>query len=143
MPDRVSSDHPSVTTHRVQVVRHGAGRRIEVPAHIPDADVIRLVLDEQVRHAAVTTDPAEETWWILGAYTSPAFARSPEQAEDLLDGWLSAAGISPGSSVHLDVVEPDFLYGLREPGQRVTYQAISPPSNSLSEIARGLDQDDS
>jgi len=44
-----------------------------------------------------------------------------------------------GQSVLVDVIEPGFKYGLREPGQRAFYDATESPDGNLADIAEQLD----
>lgn len=143
MGDRIASDHPSILTFRSRVESAGAtGRpRLVLPPdaseHVPSG-VVRLVVDGSSRHAAVrsTTDGMV----ISGAYASPRLARSSGMADNQLAMWLDAAGVAIGRSVLFDVVVPDVLYGVRLPGTTTVYDAIEPPSASLSRIADGLEE---
>ena len=143
MGERVPSDHPSIRTIRATVARHGASRpRIDVPAEeadaIPEGEVVRVVLDEVTYYARIDGGFADQSPRITGAYDSPAMARSGD-GENRLREWFDASDRSFGSSVLLDVIEPDFAYGIREPGETVVYEAVEAPKSSLAEIARDLD----
>ena len=143
MPARIASDHPAVENHRVRVERHGGGRRLTVPGDIvPSGEVIRLIIGEQTRFGAVTALPGREEAIIPGAYERPAAARDPGGHQDVLAGWLADHGVDPGGTVFLDVIESDVAYGIRIPGEREVYEAVDPPSSSLQEIARNLDDED-
>ncbi|WP_331235095.1 DUF7112 family protein [Natronorarus salvus] len=143
MGERVPSDHPSIRTIRTTVARHGASRpRLDVPSEeadaVPEGEVIRLVVEEVTYFARVDGGFADESPRITGAYDSPAMARSGD-GENRLEEWFEESGRSFGSSVLLDVIEPDFAYGIREPGETVVYEAVEAPKSSLADIARDLD----
>lgn len=143
-PDRLPSDHPSVTTYRAQVARHGGRRlRLEVPAEIAlptVGEIVRVALDGEVRFARVDASAAGEGYWLTGVYDSPTTARDPSAltAPDRLGPWLRAHGRTAGQSVELDVIEPDYCIGVREPGERLVYPAVDKPSSSLADIANKL-----
>jgi hypothetical protein len=141
MPERVPSDHESIETHRVSVSSAGGTDRpsVELPDAVdPDGDVVRLVLDGTEYHARVDEHFAGPPA-IRGAYDNARLAREPREGTNRLTEWVEQSSISLGSSVQLDVVTPGYKYGLREPGTRVVYTASEPPSSSLSQIARDLD----
>ncbi|WP_247731190.1 DUF7112 family protein [Halovivax limisalsi] len=142
MTDRISSDHPSIETVRATVVETPTGRRIELPgderSRFPDDEVIRIVLDGTERFARVDRALTGDDLRIAGVYDSPSTARDPGGEPDRLDEWLDVHDVD-GGSVLLDVVEPDFLYGARAPGESAVYAAKSPPDDSLSRIADRLD----
>lgn len=143
MVDRLPSDHPSVESVRSRVARHGGARkRIEVPAEIlPDEDVIRVVINEETYFGSLHAGPSATERWITGVYESPRLARDPGDAEDYLEAWLDRHDRSPGSSVLVDVIEPEYAIGLRPPGERTVYEAVESPSDSLDAIARSLEED--
>lgn len=142
MSDRLPSDHPAIETVRAQVRRHGGGRRIEVDAGVlPADDVVRVILVGKTRYASVDTSPAGTHRWLTGVYASPRHARTPGSSPDLLAGWLDDADVAVGSSVHLDVIEPGFAYGLREAGTRTVYRGVEAPDDSLARIARDAEED--
>lgn len=137
----IPHDHPSIDSHRVPVGRHGGRRlRLEVPgALLPDDDVVRLVLDETIRFAPVVDDPAGEERWVTGAYDGPSVARAPAGADDHLQAWLADRDLDAGRSVFLDVIAPEYAYGIREPGADEHYPDVEAPSGSLADIARSLE----
>jgi len=76
---------------------------------------------------------------IPGVYETPDEARDPSGATDRLSGGppktIFRRGLGAGR-----VVESEFLYGLRAPGETTYYDdAREPPSDSLSEIAKDLE----
>ena len=143
MADRISSDHPSVTTIRATLAPTATGVRVEVPPDERDAfpagDVVRVVCDGSERFARVERSLTADGLSIPGVYDSPSHARSPGDGPDRLPAWVDDHGIRTGGSVLVDVVEPDFLYGLRAPGEDAYYDAREPPSESLASIAKNLE----
>ncbi|WP_224333565.1 DUF7112 family protein [Haloprofundus halobius] len=142
MPDRVSHDNPSVTTHRARLERSGGTRRpcLRLPDELEaDAgDIVRLVLDGDERHAKIDGDA--QGLLIRGAYDNHRLARTPGEGENRLVEWAEANGRKPGTSVELDEVDPGYLYGLRVPGKRAVYSVTRQPKSSLADIARQLDE---
>ncbi len=145
MADRVQSDHPSVRTVRGTLAETPSGSRIELPEDdresFPVDEVVRIVHDGDERFAAIERALTGETV-ISGIYDSPRFAREPGSGTDRFPAWVEGHGIRAGGSVLVDVVEPGFLYGLREPGESAVYTAREPPSESLSAIAADLEERD-
>jgi len=144
VPERLPSDHDAVDSHRATVERVGRTdrRKVVVPEAAADAvpveDVVELVFDETTYHSRVETD-LEGTPVVTGAYRTPTLARSPADGEDHLADWLDGTGVAVGDSVLLDVVTEGFTFGLRAPGERTVYEATEPPSDSLSAIARDIE----
>lgn len=142
MTDRVT--HESVQTVSGTLARAGGTRRLEV--RIPEAaaedfpagDVVRLVLDGTEYRTQLASRP-DGSPVIRGAYESPSQARSPADATNHLLDWVDAKDLEAGRTVHVDVVEPEFKYGLRAPGETATYRAETPPSSSLADIASSLE----
>ncbi len=138
MTDRLPSDHPSVETVRATLARRGRTRsRLELPAddRFP-LETVRLVLDGVVSHTSI--ESSEDGVEINGAYDNVRLARERD-GEDRLEAWRARSKIDYGRSVLVDVVEAGFLYGVREPGERVVYDAIESPDEGLTAIARDLD----
>lgn len=138
--DRIASDNPAIETLRATVARHGGTRtRVELPADVPIDEAVRLVLDGTTYHARIEGGFADADPYVAGAYDTPGEARSAD-GSDHLQTWLDAADRSPGSTVLFDVIEPEFAYGLRAPGQEAVYDAVEKPSDSLASIARDLEE---
>ena len=143
MPERLAHDHPSVETVRATLARRGRSSRPRLA--LPDdadrfpLDIVRLVLGGETSHARIESglDGDRE---ITGAYDNARPARD-RAGTDRLDEWRRSSGIELGRSVAVDVVEPGFLYGVREPGERAVYAATEPPDEDLAAIARDLDGD--
>ena len=76
---------------------------------------------------------------LRGAFETPRLARTPGEGENYLRAWLGGLGLDFGRTVHLDVVTPDYKYGVRAPGERATYAATESPDRGLAAIARDLD----
>jgi len=148
MAQRVSSDHPSVTTVDATLSRNGRTDRprVDVPAEyadqFPHDEVVRLALDGTQYRAEVRTELASDGLRIMGAYDTPRLARNPGEGENRLAEWYRATDVDFGRTVHLDVVEEGFLYGLRIPGDRAVYEATESPAESLASIARDLESED-
>lgn len=143
MADRVPSDHPSVATVRAELVR--AGRidrpRVAVPAaaqQLPAGDVVRLVVDGAERFTLVADRTSDDGVELRGAHDTHEGARDPGAGNDRLGDWQDAHGLRFGGSVHVDVVEAGYKYGLRAPGEEATYDGGRPDA-SLADIARDLD----
>jgi hypothetical protein len=143
MPEFVS--HESVPTTTGTLARRGGTRRPEIhlPAdaanQFPDETVVRLILDGSEYRTRLTrcTNGAPA---IRGAYETNEIARNPSDGENALPPWVDAHDLDLGRSVHVDVVEPEFKYGVRAPGESATYEATEPPKSSLADIAASLDE---
>ncbi|WP_435180811.1 DUF7112 family protein [Halorussus sp. AFM4] len=148
MADRISSDHPSLTTVRATLVRSGGLDRpkVEIPTEdvdadaFPDGELVRVVADDTEYRARIESPLTGEGRELRGLYESPSLARNPEDGENHLSAWVEGTGIEFGQSVLVDVIEPGFKYGLREPGRRVFYEATESPDEGLADIARQLDE---
>lgn len=132
--------HESVETVAGRVDRVGGTRRRQVVApgiDPPADDVVRLDVDGSTYRAPVdVTGDGDLTF--RGAYESPSQARERTGPDHLAD-FLDDHDLDAGRTVHVDVVEPGFRYGLRAPGQSATYRETGRPSSSLADIARDLD----
>jgi hypothetical protein len=142
MTDRVTDD--GVASLAGTLARAGATRRLEL--RIPDSghefptdDVVRVVLDGSEYRARVAAT-ADGTPAFRGAYDTPSQARDPGSGENRLAEWVDSKGLDAGRSVHVDVVEPEFKYGVRAPGESATYQSTGTPDSTLSAIADSLDE---
>jgi hypothetical protein len=146
MADRISSDHSSLTTVRATLVRSGGLDRpkIEIPAAdadaFPDGELVRVVAADTEYRARIESPLTDDGREIRGLYDSPTLARNPEDGENHLSSWVEDANVEFDQSVLVDVIEEGFKYGLREPGQRVFYEATESPDESLADIASGLDE---
>lgn len=143
MADRISSDHPSVQTVRATLTETTTGVRLEIPPDereaFPLEDVIRIVLDGTERFTRLERALTGEDVFVTGVFDAPGSARNPSDGEDRLPAWADDHDVHIGGSVLVDVVEPDFLYGLRAPGETAVYEAKEPPSDSLASIAESLE----
>ena|SRR6056297_1737472 len=143
MADRIASDHSSVETVRATCTETATGVKLEVPADDRDAfptdEVVRVVLDGEELFANIERALTGDDLSIPGVYETPDGARDPSGESDRLSAWVDNHSIAAGGSVLIDVVEPDFLYGLRAPGETAYYDAREPPSDSLNEIAKDLE----
>lgn len=147
MPDRVPSDHPTVTTYDATVARQGRTDRPKVvlpaDADLPAGEVVRLVLDGSEYRARLDRPTTGDGLEIRGAYDTPAAARDPGSAPNRLVEWVEDVGLAFGRTVHLDEVESGFRYGLRAPGERAVYEATGGPDESLAGIAERVERNDS
>ncbi|ELY76181.1 hypothetical protein [Natrinema pallidum] len=145
MTDRVASDHPSVPTVRSTCTETATGVKLEVPADdreaFPTDEVVRVVLDGKELFARVERALTGDDLSIPGVYDTPDLARDPSGGTDRLTEWTADHDVPAGGSVLIDVVEPEFLYGLRSPGETTYYDAREPPTESLSEIADSLEDE--
>ncbi|WP_049889377.1 DUF7112 family protein [Natronolimnohabitans innermongolicus] len=143
MADRIPSDHPSVQTVRATCAETATGVRLEVPADdreaFPTDEVVRIVCDGDELFGRIERALTGEDRFVPGVYDTPDAARDPSGATDRLLEWTDAHDVAAGGSVLIDVIEPEFLYGLREPGETTFYDAREPPSESLSDIAKDLE----
>ncbi len=137
--DRISSDNPAVETIRATVARHGARRkRIDLPdGSLPEGEIVRLVIDGATYHARVEGGFAGDPH-VSGAYETADMAREGS-GTDRLGEWLDRTGRPVDGSVLVDVIEPGFAYGIREPGEETVYEAVASPKESLANIARDLE----
>lgn len=143
MADRISSDHPSVRTVRATLASTATSVRLEIPADdkeaFPAAEVVRVVLDGDERFARIERTLTGDRLAVPGVYDAPRLARDPGSGEDRLSSWAEDHDVGAGGSVLVDVIEPDFLYGFRAPGETAVYDAREPPAESLSSIAESLE----
>lgn len=143
MADRLASDHPSIETVRATLAETPTGVRIELPAEegdrLPVGEVVRIACDGDELFARPDRALGGDGVRIPALYDAPDHAREPGTAEDRLEAWIESGNARPGGSVLLDVVEPDFLYGVRAPGETAYYEAREPPADSLAAIAEELE----
>jgi hypothetical protein len=143
MADDVS--HEALRTVRATVERSGPVDRPRVA--VPDADadalptddVVRLVLDGSTYHVRPQT--TGDGVALTGAYDTPADARDPSSATDRLATWVAERDLDYGRTVHLDVVDEGFRYGLRAPGETAVYEDHGRPDEGLAAIARRTQRD--
>jgi hypothetical protein len=144
MPDRIAHDHPTVETVAATVSRDGPTRRVMVTVTaelaVEPGDLVRLVIDG-TEYRAPVEDEGNGVLGIRHAARSPSEARAPGEADNALLEWLEEQGFDIGGTLHLDVVEPGFRYGLRGPGESAVYQT-GKPDDSLAAIARQVEETD-
>lgn len=142
MTDRVSSDHDSVSSHRVHLTQVGRTRRrqIELPDELTCAvdDVVWCSLEGTPAHAQVVSTLGGPNA-IQHAFANQQLARTRTEGTDRFDEYLDAQDLAVGDPLVLDVLREGFAYGLRRPGQRVVYEPPEPPDETLADIARNLD----
>lgn len=133
--------HEAIETVDGSVERVGGTRRrrIVAPGLAPPADdVVRVDVDGTTYRAPVDETTAGDLA-ITGAYETPTMARN-RTGTDHLAAFIDDHDLDIGRSVHVDVVEDGFRYGVRAPGQRATYESTGKPKSSLADIARRLDE---
>ncbi|MFB6086310.1 MAG: hypothetical protein ABEJ84_05840 [Halodesulfurarchaeum sp.] len=142
MPDRIAHDHPTVETIAARIERHGGTTRpevvIEEPLEVEPETLVRLVLSGREYRARVEASDSGSVAFRHAA-RSPTGARSPGTGKNALTAWIETRELEIGRPLHLDVVDSGFRYGLRAPGEDVTYD-VSRPDHSLAAIARNLDE---
>jgi hypothetical protein len=142
MPESVPSD--AVESVRATVERAGRTDRpkITVPEaarnRIPEGEPVRLSLGGSVRHARVEL-AIDDSLEIRGAYDNPRLAREGDGPNRLVE-WFEDAGLDFGRTVHLDVVDEGFFYGLRSPGERSVYRVPERPDEGLAELAKQAEE---
>jgi len=150
--DRIRAD--DCETIDATLVGHGAIDRqaIELPAgaatvdgsgdadggEFPVDEVVRIVLEGTTHHARF--DRFAGSVRATGVFETPAGAREPGEGTNRLEEWVASAGLDLGRTVHLDVIEPGFAYGLRAPGAPAVYDAPDAPDDSLASIAESLEE---
>lgn len=138
--------HESLTSVVGTVDRAGGTRRLELrlptdgEASFPAGDVVRVVLDG-TEHRARVDRTADGTPVFRGAYDTPTQARDPGAAANRLAEWVESEDLEAGRSVHVDVVEEEFKYGVRAPGADATYESTGQPDSGLADIAASLDDE--
>jgi hypothetical protein len=140
--DSIPSDHAAVDSYRVTVESVGRTSRpqIELPDDVDAAvgDIVELTVFGDRLYAEVVSNLSGERA-IQGAFANRRQARQGD-GENLLRSALDERGFGPGTTLVFDVVTEGHAYGLREPGNRVVYEAADPPNSSLADIARSLEE---
>lgn len=138
MPERIAHDHPTVETVPATVARDGPTRRpmvtFSADLELEPGDLMRLDLDG-TEYRAPIEKAGEDALGLRLAARSPTQARNPGDGDNALLEWLEERTVDVGQTLHLDVVEPGFRYGLRMPGEKAVYQS-GRPDQSLAAIAR-------
>jgi hypothetical protein len=141
MTERVPHDADGVPTYDGVVTRQGrTGRytvRFPTEANLPLETVVRIVLDGSEYRTQAVQPFREDGIEIRGVFDSARETREPQVGDRHLTRWIEAKGVEPGRTVHLDIVVPDYRYGLRVPGQEAVYHP-SEPDSSLRNIAEDL-----
>jgi hypothetical protein len=140
MSERIAHDNPTVETLEGTLERYGRTNRPEIRVREPLADpgtVVRLVLDGSEYRSQVQTTTGGGSA-IRGAFPTPRQAREPASGEDVLADWVTARDLDWGRTVHVDVVDAGFRYGIRAPGETATYPTGRPDAG-LADIAGSLE----
>lgn len=133
--------HEAVETVAGVVERVGGTRRRQVVAtgiDPPTDDVVRLDAEGST-YRAPTSQSSDGDLAFRGAYDTPGQARDGSGTNHLAD-FLTSHDLEPGRTVHVDIIEPGFRFGVRAPGQTATYRETGAPKSSLADIARSLDE---
>ncbi|MFC7045411.1 hypothetical protein ACFQH6_08335 [Halobacteriaceae archaeon GCM10025711] len=148
MSERVSHDNPSVRTVDATLTRSGRTDRpkVVVPGDaredFPTDEVVRLVLDGTEYRARIEAALSGDAVEFRGAYDTPRLARTPGEGTNHLVEWRRNADLDFDRTVHVDVVEAGFRYGLRAPGETAVYRSGGRPKDSLAAIAEQVQDDD-
>ncbi|MFB6112985.1 MAG: hypothetical protein ABEJ58_02640 [Halodesulfurarchaeum sp.] len=142
MNQPIRHNHPSIETVDGTVERHGSSnrRRIRLPEEISveESTVVRLILDGSEYHSQLQAVGGPGLAVVHVAET-PRLARNPPTARNHLPGWIRERDLDVGRTVHVDIVDPGRLYGLRSPGEDGTYPSET-HDGKLADIARNLDE---
>jgi len=143
MADAVSSD--GVESVRATLARAGRVDRpkVQLPEEardrVPGEEIVRLSLAGTTRYAAIER-ALDDGFEVRGAYDSPRAARERDGLNRLVE-WADDSSLEFGRTVHLDVVEEGFFYGLRAPGERTVYRVPDRPDEGLAEIAEEVEEE--
>lgn len=140
--ERLASD--TVEGYRATVTRSGGPRSRLL--RLPDAvgasagDVVRVSLDDDGRttNGFARADADAKGPYLAGVYANRRLARTDGEGEDLLAPLL--AECEPGTSLVVDVLDPDHHYGVRRPGERVVYEVPERRDDSLASIAEQFEE---
>ncbi|KAB7516124.1 hypothetical protein DM867_03010 [Halosegnis rubeus] len=142
MADSVPSD--AVNSVRATLVRAGRTDRPKVTVpdketdRFPEFDVVRVGTGDSTYFARVDL-AIDDTMEIRGLYDNARLAKEGE-GENYLPAWADDNGLDFERTVHLDIVDEGFFYGLRAPGERVVYRVPDRPDDGLSDIAEGIEE---
>ncbi len=143
MPDRIAHNHPTIRTIPASIGRRGGTTRPEVRVdealEVETGALVRLVLDGSEYRARIVRS-TDGTPTIRHAASSPRMARNPAEAANALGEWIDDRDLSISYRLALDVVEPEFRYGLRAPGETAVYKS-GRPDDSLASIARNIHEE--
>ncbi|WP_435196898.1 DUF7112 family protein [Natronomonas sp. EA1] len=142
MADRVSAE--TVPTVRATLERAGRTDRpkIVIPedVSVPVGEVVRLALGGRTYFARVER-AIDDTLEFRGAYDNARQAREGDGVNRLTE-WAERKALDFGRSVQLDLVEEDFFYGVRAPGETAVYEVPDKPDDSLANIAKEVSDDE-
>lgn len=102
--------------------------------------VVHITLDGQQYRARIDRS-FEGVPEIRSVYDNARLVRegARESSVNRLREWFEESDLEYGRSVHVDVIEPDHQYAIRQPGATEVYTVIPQPDQSLSDIADGLE----
>ncbi|MDZ7745115.1 MAG: hypothetical protein U5K28_00760 [Halobacteriales archaeon] len=142
MADSVPSD--AVNSVRATLARAGRTDRpkVTVPDEeselFPEFEIVRLGTGTGTYFARVEL-AIDDTMEIRGLYDNARLAKEGD-GENHLPTWADDNGLDFGRTVHLDIVDEGFLYGLRAPGERVVYRVPDRPDDGLADIAEQIEE---
>ena len=142
MADSVPSD--AVNSVRATLVRAGRTDRPKVTVpdeatdQFPEFEVVRIGTGNDTYFARVEL-AIDDTMEIRGLYDNARLAKEGD-GENHLPAWADDNGLDFERTVHLDIVDEGFFYGLRAPGERVVYRVPDRPDDGLSDIAEGIEE---
>lgn len=144
MPNSVPSD--AVDSIRATLARAGRTDRpkIVVPDDaretVPEGEIVRVSDGGSVYHTRVDL-AIDDSLELRGLYDNPRLAREAD-SDNHLGEWADRKGLDFGRTVHLDLVDEGFFYGLRAPGESAVYRVPDRPDDELADIASDLEGDE-
>ncbi|MFB6117033.1 hypothetical protein [Halosegnis sp.] len=142
MPESVPSD--AVDSVRATLERAGRTDRPKIvfPEEdrdaVPEGELVRIGVDGETYHARIER-AIDDSLELRGLYENARLAREAD-GENHLDKWADDHGLDFGRTVHVDVVDAGFFYGLRAPGERAVYRVPERPDEGLADIAADLEE---
>lgn len=142
MADSVPSD--AVNSVRATLARAGRTDRPKVTVpdeatdQFPEFEVVRIGTGNDTYFARVEL-AIDDTMEIRGLYDNARLAKEGD-GENHLPAWADDNGLDFERTVHLDIVDEGFFYGLRAPGERVVYRVPDRPDDGLADIAEGIEE---
>ncbi|PSQ51463.1 hypothetical protein BRD20_11065 [Halobacteriales archaeon SW_8_65_20] len=142
MADSVPSD--AVSSVRATLARAGRTDRPKVTVpdeendQFPEFEVVRIGTGDDTYFTRIELS-LDDTIEIRGLYDNARRAKEGDD-ENHLPGWADDNGLDFGRTVHLDILEEGFFYGLRAPGERIVYRVPDHPDDGLADIAESVEE---
>lgn len=143
MPDSVPSD--AVDSVRATLERAGRTDRpkITIPDDaretVPEGELVRVSIGDAVYHAQIDL-AIDDSLELRGLYDNARLAREADGGNRLGE-WADEKGLDFGRTVHLDLLDQGFFYGLRAPGESAVYHVPDRPDDDLADIASDLEDE--